>query len=269
MKIYKVQSQEVDANRRLRIYTLENMLLNVAGSNADDTGIGIQYLMQQNCTWVITNMSIEISYLPTHGEKIGIETWVENAAHMLSVRNFRIFLLDENGEVQCQIGQARSVWAVINLTDRTIQNVFDQPAFLNYRYGGGIEIAKQPHFSAIDTPDGYWQHEIVYSDIDYNGHCNSCKYLEFMLNASEPVRLKEQLPKQFHHSIAYPSPLIPLPFLRIDLKYAKELHKGEKAVVRYQWHDNNAVQYEVRNFTGEPACSARISIVETDSPKTE
>ncbi len=265
MKIYKVQYQEVDANRRLRIYTLENMLLNTAGSNADDTGIGIQYLMQQNCTWVITNMSIEIGYLPTHGEKIGIETWVENAAHMLSVRNFRIWLVNSNGEAVRQIGQARSVWAVINLTDRTIQNVFDQPVFLNYNYGGRIEMPKQPHFASINTPDGYWQHEIVYSDIDYNGHCNSCKYLEFMLNASEPVRLKEQLPQKMTAENIDKQPQGRLDkILRVDLKYAKELHKGEKAVVRYRWSDDHNVQYEVRNFTGELACSAYISIVRNE-----
>ncbi len=254
MKIYKVQYQEVDANRRLRIYTLENMLLNTAGSNADDTGIGIQYLMQQNCTWVITNMSIEISYLPTHGEKIGIDTWVENAAHMLSVRNFRIFLLDSEGNVRCEIGKARSVWAVINLTDRTIQNIFDQPVFLNYPYGGKIDIARQTHLPTIEQPDGYWQHEIVYSDIDYNGHCNSCKYLEFMLNASEPVLLKEQLPQQINDNEP------PSTILRVDLKYAKELHKGEKAVVRYLWNNQEDVQYEVRNFAGELACSAKIAV---------
>ncbi|MBR1929144.1 MAG: hypothetical protein IJ834_05325 [Paludibacteraceae bacterium] len=254
MKPYKVQYQEVDGNRRLRLYTLENMLLNSAGSNADDTGIGIQYLLEQNCTWVITNMSLEIRYLPTHGERIGIETWVENAAHMLSVRNFRIYLLDSEGEIIKQIGQAKSVWAVINITDRTIQNVFEQQVFIDYHYGPALPIGRAPRFHVIDMPDGEDSHKIVYSDIDYNGHCNSCKYVEFMLNACEPVALKQMLP-QSAELIDDNSKT-----LRIDIKYAKEMYKGEVSKIKYQHIDESTIQYEVRNSAGELACNARIGI---------
>ena len=51
---YIVQYQDIDDTRRLRLHTLENRLLIVAGKVADEMGIGIPFLMQYNCTWIIT-----------------------------------------------------------------------------------------------------------------------------------------------------------------------------------------------------------------------
>ena len=48
---YIVQYQDIDDTRRLRLHTMENRLLIVAGKVADEIGIGIPYLMQHNCTW--------------------------------------------------------------------------------------------------------------------------------------------------------------------------------------------------------------------------
>ena len=43
---YVVQYQDIDDTRRLRLHTMENRLLIVAGKVADEIGIGIPYLMQ-------------------------------------------------------------------------------------------------------------------------------------------------------------------------------------------------------------------------------
>ncbi|MBR1785986.1 MAG: hypothetical protein IJ756_02345 [Paludibacteraceae bacterium] len=203
---YTVQYQDVDGNSRLRLYTLVNYLLNTAGLDADEFGFGQHYLHPQNMTWVLTNLSLEMKRMPQMGEDFQIETWVQSNMHMLSIRNFRLYAGDE------LIGQARSHWAVINLSDRTIQNIFDQPVFAEYQYGESVDIERQKHHKV--TPPELMQHSehlIRYSDIDYNRHCNSCKYIEFMLNVCE-------LPSDFEQ-------------FRFDIKYSKELHYGEMAYI--------------------------------------
>lgn len=241
---FTIQYQEVDGNRKLRLYTLENMILNSASVSADQTGFGIKYLLKQNCTWVLTNLSLEVYYLPTSREHIRIDTWVENARHMLSVRNFKVWLT-KDGEPDQLIAQARSVWAVINLNDRTIQNVFDQEVFTSYQYGEHIDIPSARRMAALsDEQTTLVQHPIVYSDIDYNGHCNSCKYLEFMLNANFPQCLNGRF--------------------RLELKYAKEMYKDDVANITY-WHpeqDPQSVRYELKNAAGESTCSAYLYAIE-------
>lgn len=227
---YTIQYQDLDAARRLRLYTLENYLLNSAGRAADQLGFGMHYLSADNMTWVLINLALEVDYLPTEGEVLEVETWIENQVHMLSFRNFR---LSVNGK---QIGQAKSSWTVINYIDRTIQNIFDRPVFGVVTPGEKLPIEQRRHIPSVDEPAGQWEHQIVYSDIDYNGHCNSCKYLEFMLNAVE-------------------CPYLPL---RLDIKYAKEVRKGDKIRVLYS-QTAETTCYEVRTETGELSCSAAIA----------
>ena len=95
---YTVQYQDIDDTRRLRLHTMENCLLIVAGKVADEINIGIPFLMKYNCTWIITHLNLEMLYLPTESEELIIETWIEQNAHMLSVRDFRIYKKESDGE---------------------------------------------------------------------------------------------------------------------------------------------------------------------------
>ena len=250
MYTYQIQYQDLDQNMRLRIYTLENILLNAASQNAYELGIGVDYLFNQNCTWVLTNLSLEMHYLPTVGEMVEIDTWVEQNIHMLSIRNFRLHIGDK------LVGQAKSVWAIINLTDRTAQNLFDQDVFSRLPLGEKLNIARAKRMQAFSQDEqesigiGRWPHKVQYSDIDYNGHCNSCKYLEFMLNACEPMELKKSLPAKVDDITASG--------LRIDIKYAREIHRGEDVIVYFK-QENQQIAYEIRTKENDISCQALIA----------
>ena len=125
-----VPYQDVDASRRLRLYAMENYLLNIAGKVADEMGIGIPSLLPMNYTWIITHMNMEMMFLPKHGDVMVVETWIERNAHMLSVRDFRIYQPQADG-TEILIGCAKSVWAVLDLTSREIVNIFDHEMFAN------------------------------------------------------------------------------------------------------------------------------------------
>ncbi len=229
---YPIQYQEVDGARYLRLYTLENYLLNSAGLAADTLGIGSQWLTPQDMTWVLTNITLDIDRLPQANQTLTVETWVEDFAHMLSPRNYALYV---DGE---KAGQVRTVWAVISLLDRTIQNIFDYPEFETIERGEKIAIPRIRYGKPLEEADGTWEHTIEYSDIDYNQHCNSCKYLEFMLNAHQPAFLGE--------------PMI------VDLKYAKELHKGDEICVNYKMVDEQTIRYEIRAKEDNSLCVSAL-----------
>ncbi len=254
---YTIQYQDLDQNYRLRLYTLENYLLNAAGIVADRGGFGMHYLIGQNCTWVLTNLSLELSYLPTVDEVLTVETWVEQNIHMLSVRNYRLYV---SGKL---IGKVKSVWAIISTIDRTAQSIFDQPAFLDIATGETVDVTRAPRLTPLteDTRTllkenndlgGCFRHTVVYSDIDYNGHCNSCKYLEFMLNACEPIELKKGLPATAEEVTTDSLGL------RIDIKYAKEIRRGDEVDIFYL-RQTDEIIYEIRTLQGEVSCQARIA----------
>lgn len=229
---YEIKYQEVDVQRKLRLYNLENYLLEVAGTVADSLNFGIARLHPMGLTWILTRMSIEMFELPTHCDRIRIETWIESSAHMLSSRNFRIY----KGEKL--IGQVKSVWAVLDMEKREIVNIFDHPMFDNTIDGEVIEMARV-RMTTIPEPTGVVAHKVVYSDIDYNGHCNSCRYLQAMTDA--------YLPDYYGKKV------------RLDINYSKEAMLGE-TLQTYYLVTADGVQYQQKNEAGETSCSAKITI---------
>ncbi len=228
---YKIKYQEVDAQKKLRLFNLENYLLEVAGTVADELGFGIQQLHPRGLTWILTRLSVEMYELPTHCQKVRFETWIESNVHMLSTRDFRIYAGDK------LIGQCKSVWAVLDLHKREIVNCFDDPIFAD-SVDGEVLNMDRVRMTTIPEPTGVVAHKIVYSDIDYNGHCNSCRYLQSMTDA--------YLPDYYGKTV------------RLDINYSKEAMLGEELQTCYLVTPDG-VQYLQKNAQGETSCAARIT----------
>lgn len=236
---YEIKYQEVDGEKKLRLFNLENYLLEVAGTVADDLGFGIQVLHPRGLTWILTRLSVEMYELPTHCQKVRFETWIESNAHMLSTRDFRIYKQGSEEE-WILIGQCKSVWAVLDLEKREIVNCFDDPIFEGCVDGEVIEMSRV-RMTTIPEPTGSAPHKIVYSDIDYNGHCNSCRYLQAMTDAF--------LPSYYGRKV------------RLDINYSKEAMLGE-TLQTYYLVTEEGVQFQQKNEAGETSCSAKITMSE-------
>jgi len=96
----------VDFNGRLTMGVLGNHLLNCAGFHASDRGFGIASLNEDNYTWVLSRLAIELDEMPYQYEDFSVQTWVENVYRLFTDRNFAI--MNKEGK---KIGYARSVWA--------------------------------------------------------------------------------------------------------------------------------------------------------------
>ena len=179
-----------------------------------------------------------------------IETWIENNIHLLSVRNFRIWHQSETRREQ--IGQCRSVWAVLDLKKREIANVFEQEMFQGCADGEALPISKGARLRPLSAPNGSTKSTINYSDMDYNMHCNSCKYLEKMLDA--------QVPDFIDKGACTP--------IRMDITYSREAHYKEEIEVKYQYTDNG-ILYQINNSVGETNCLCAITEIESVATETK
>ncbi|MEG1564727.1 MAG: thioesterase, partial [Bacteroides sp.] len=130
----------VDFNGRLTLGVLGNHLLNCAGFHATERGFGIANLNEENYTWVLSRLAIELDEMPVQYEEFTIQTWVENVYRLFTDRNFA--LLNKEGK---KIGYARSIWAMINLNTR-------KPADLLALHGGSIVDYVTVEPCPIDKP---------------------------------------------------------------------------------------------------------------------
>ena len=264
---YTIRYTDVDDTKHLRWVALEEYLLEVAGTVADELGFGIAVLHPRELTWIITHLSLEMSYMPMPQEHIVFETWIEQNAHMLSTRDYRIYLKpapDSSRQDWRLIGSCKSVWAVLDMEKREIANVFDDPIFAGCVDGEVLPMARAPRMMAL-TEAPRVPYIIRYSDLDYNRHCNSCKYLQAMLDAYLPSAMKGwqlgQAPGAANieqPAVSSQQSAVNRESWRLDIHYSREVIAGEQTTIAYV-DDGNFVRYQLLNAEGLTSCSAALT----------
>ena len=178
----------VDFTGRLTLGVLGNHLLNCAGFHAEERGFGMATLNEEDYTWVLSRLAVEMEEMPRQYEPFSIETWVENVYRLFTDRNFE--LLDQAGKT---IGYARSVWAMIDLDSRRPVDLLNmhEGHILDYVCDKACPIEKPERVKVAAGLEPVQVREARYSDIDINGHVNSVKYIEHILDLF-PIELFER-----------------------------------------------------------------------------
>ncbi len=211
---FPIYPQDVDGAQNLRLTSLCNYILNTAGYAAVDNGFGSVGMIERGMTWVLSRLSIEMMQLPKQYEEITIETWVEEYGRLVTSRHYKIF--DYNHTL---IGNACSLWAMIDLTTRRPINLQSMPEFNRFATGIKSNIAAPRKIRSLTT-DSCTSHTVSYSDIDFNGHANSVKYLEWMLDSIDAAKL-------YTHSVK-----------RLELNYVHEAVLGEVIDIHSEEEDD-------------------------------
>ncbi len=226
----------VDFNGRLTMGVLGNHLLNCAGFHASDRGFGIATLNEDNYTWVLSRLAIELDEMPYQYEEFGVQTWVENVYRLFTDRNFAI--INKDGK---KIGYARSVWAMINLNTR-------KPADLLTLHGGSIVDyvcdepcpIEKPSRIKVTTTESSATLTAKYSDIDINGHVNSIRYIEHILDLF-PIELY----KTKH-------------IRRFEMAYVAESYYGDELSFFQEEVNENEYHVEVKKNGNEVVCRSKV-----------
>ena len=183
----------VDFTGKLTMGVLGNHLLNCAGFHAAERGFGIAEINEDHYTWVLSRLAIELEDMPRQYEDFTIQSWIENVYRLFTDRNFE--LVNKDGQT---IGYARSVWAMISMETR-------KPADLLTLHGENLNqytcdrecpISK-PGRIKVTQPEPIAEYLTKYSDIDINGHVNSIKYIEHILDLFPMETFKEKCVRRF------------------------------------------------------------------------
>ena len=241
-----------DFSQRLFMGHLGNHMLNAADFHSSARGFGMKYLLTINRSWVLSRLAIEMDEMPMQYTKFNVETWVESAMRYFTSRNFRVVaphIQEETGEVIEKVyGYGRSIWAMIDTESRQPTDIFsiDNGAINNWIVkdkecpidkGGRVKMSDGAEF--VHTIDTY------YSDVDINGHINSVKYIEHVLDL---------WPLDWYrtHRIR-----------RFEIAYVAEAHAGDKlSFYREQTADN---EYCVRICKDGDVETCRSKVVFTPS----
>ena len=235
--VFNVRFQDAGRRDRIRLSRFADMVINAIVKCADDNGDGLDVLRAHGAIWVLAKLVVEIHTVPLRDDELTFETWCERSGRGLSVRNVRVWKQDPDArDGRRLMAKVRTLWASIDITSREVCDVYERGVPKNE----DGERLKMPKVSdEIGEMDDVTEdhHRVRYSDLDANGHCNSGRYFEILLDAIEPG-------EAFTPS-------------RFEITYVKEAMLGQ--VLKVKWtQDALGYRFHVTTLSGETCCRAAI-----------
>ena len=215
-----------DFSGRLFMGHLGNHMLYADDFHSSARGFGMKYLMTIQRSWVLSRLAIEMDEMPQQYTKFRVETWVESAMRFFTSRNFAVVGTspDPSQGGEKVYGYGRSIWAMIDTATRQPTDILaidngaindwiekDKPCPIDK--GGRVRMGDDAVL--VRTIDTY------YNDVDINGHINSVKYIEHVLDLWPLDWYREHQIKRF------------------EIAYVAEAHAGDQlSFYREQTGDN-------------------------------
>ncbi len=106
----RIRYSELDENRNLSLVSIINFMQDCCTYEAEDGGVGIDWLKERKTAWMLISWQVKILRRPAYCEHVKITTWACGFRHFLGMRNFTI----ENAETGELLIYAYSEWAYVN-----------------------------------------------------------------------------------------------------------------------------------------------------------
>ncbi|MBQ6063523.1 MAG: acyl-[Prevotella sp.] len=228
-----------DFSNRLFMGHLGNHMLNAADFHSNDRGFGMNYLNTINKTWVLSRLAIEMEEMPKAYTRFYVETWVESAMRFFTNRNFMVSDA-ANGKVY---GYGRSVWAMIDTETRQPADLFaiNEGSIKDYvETEKACPIAKSSRVKVGDDVNLIRIIETSYSDIDINGHVNSVKYIEHVLDQWDLAWYREH------------------PIHRLEIAYVAESHEGDRLALFREQETERTFNVRIVKEDGTEICRCKV-----------
>ena len=233
---YSIGPSSIDFTGRISVSSMFDVILGAAGEDAHSRGFGVEALAKNNYGWVLSRICFELDYLPREYSDFTIYTWISDYNRLSSTRNFE--LVDAEGR---EFGRAVSQWCMIDFDTRMPA---DMNTMAKAHEGNMVDApspCERPRRLAAVEGEPLLQHRVAYSDIDFNRHMNTMRYIDIVFD-SMPIEVPETLQA-----------------LRMDINFMREARYGDELSLFSEERDNLRL-YEFRNAAGDVLCRASLEV---------
>jgi len=170
----------VDRSDRLTLWSIFNFFQEAAISHAEDLGVGREDLLPKKQAWVISRLSLFVERRPFFGEIVEVSTWPRGGDRLFALRDYEI--RDVEGK---PVVRGRGAWLILDTDKRHPLRV--QPIMEKLPLNDGIDAfpegaaALKPRENLIKSGS----RSALYSDIDYFGHANNARYIQWIQDAAD------------------------------------------------------------------------------------
>jgi len=197
----------IDRSDTLTLDTVFQLFQEAAISHAENLGVGREDMARTGQGWILSRITVLMKKRPKYGETVTLRSWPQGWEKLFAIRNYEI--LDKNNAA---VVSARSAWLIVDIEKRRPlrpQAVMDSMPqnkdliSLPPEENGAAAVAERSNLVKVA------ERKALYSDLDFNGHVNNVKYVQWIEDTLD-IKLLENADK-----------------MRLDINYLNEILENE------------------------------------------
>jgi acyl-ACP thioesterase len=205
-----VRFGNIDRSDTLTLSATFDFFQEAAISHAEILGVGRDAMKRTGMVWVLSRIGVFMERRPRFGEMVTVRSWPRGSHKLFAVRDYDIRDAEDRPVVR-----GRSGWLILDIEKR--RPLRPQMAMQSLPLNSGVDslpgagMGNEVPAGLIARPDANVRitRNACYSDIDYNGHMNNTRYIQWIQDMLDPKILESA--RQ----------------IRLDINYLSEVKPGE------------------------------------------
>jgi acyl-ACP thioesterase len=204
---FPVRFGAIDRSDRMTLSAMFQFFQEAAISHAENLNVGREDMARTGQVWILSRISALADRRPKYREMITVRSWPRGGEKLFAMRDFDIRDKDDIPAVS-----ARSAWIIVDIEKRrplrpqfVMDNLPKNEGLqaLPPEAGGAAALAERSNLQKAS------ERQALYTDVDYNGHVNNVRYVQWIEDTLDP-QLLEKAEK-----------------MRLDINYMNEILGGE------------------------------------------
>ncbi|GHV87110.1 acyl-ACP thioesterase [Spirochaetia bacterium] len=172
---YPIPFDAIDTSDRLTAAATFDFFQEAAINHAEQLGVGREALVKTGQVWVLSRISVRWDRRPKWQEEVIVRSWPRGWEKLFALRDY-----DIRDAKDRPIVRGRSGWIVLDMEKR--RPLRPQTVMANLPLNEGLDALPEGP-AAVETHADFkriGERTAAYSDIDYNGHVNNTRYIQWV-----------------------------------------------------------------------------------------
>jgi acyl-ACP thioesterase len=182
-EIVPIRFGAIDKSDRMSLNAVFQFFQEAAISHAENLGVGREEMARTGLAWILSRMTVLVERRPKYCETVTVRSWPRGWEKLFAIRDYEIRDKDNIAAIS-----ARSAWLIVDLEKR--RPIRPQAAMDNLppnqelqalpvEAGGNIGLKERTNLQKIT------ERKALYTDLDYNGHVNNVRYIQWIEDATD------------------------------------------------------------------------------------
>jgi len=168
----------IDRSDRLTVDSVFQFLQEAAISHAENLGAGREDMARTSQGWILSRMTVIVNKRPKYCDTITVRSWPRGWDKLFAIRDYEIKDTNDTAVVS-----ARSAWLIVDMEKR--RPLRPQSVMDNLPLNEGLEALSAEAEGAAGLPERdnlqkASERKALYTDLDYNGHVNNVRYIQWI-----------------------------------------------------------------------------------------